>query len=86
MVRIQKLTADGLNVLQYFSMRNWVFDNTKLLIMHNEMSPEDQKTFQINLGKLDVDEYLKIAILGARQYCMKESLSSLPKARRHQTM
>lgn len=50
------------------------------------MLPEDQKIFPIDLSNMDKYEYMKNMILGTRQYCMKESLSSLPKARRHLTV
>lgn len=84
MVRIQKRISDGLSVLQYFTTREWIFHNTNLLIMSGEMSPRDKEIFPVNFFALQVDEYIKICILGARQYCMKEDLSTLPKARRHQ--
>lgn len=85
MVRVQKRISVGMQFLQYFTMREWVFHNTKGLTIRNGMLPEDQKIFVLEYND-SVDKYLKNAILGARQYCMKESLSSLPKARRHQAM
>ncbi|XP_015440371.1 PREDICTED: putative fatty acyl-CoA reductase CG5065 [Dufourea novaeangliae] len=86
MVRIQKRISDGLEVLQYFTTREWVFHNTNLLIMWGEMSAEDKKIFPIDFLTIDEVEYMKQCLLGARQYCMKEDLSSLPKARRHQAL
>ncbi|XP_032668396.1 putative fatty acyl-CoA reductase CG5065 isoform X2 [Odontomachus brunneus] len=86
MVRIQKRISDGMQILQYFTMRDWIFHNTKLLIMRGEMSPEDQKIFSIDFKGVNLNEYMKVLVLGTRQYCMKESLSSLSKARRHQAI
>lgn len=86
MVRIQKRISDGLAVLQYFTTREWVFHNTNLLIMWGEMSPKDKEIFPVDFLLIDVEDYMKNCILGARQYCMKENLSSIPKARRHQAM
>ncbi|XP_014467647.1 PREDICTED: putative fatty acyl-CoA reductase CG5065 [Dinoponera quadriceps] len=86
MVKIQKRIADGLEVLQYFTMKNWIFYSKKLLMMRDEMSPEDQRLFPISFKLLDLTEYMKVIILGTRQYCMKEDLSTLPKARRHQAI
>lgn len=54
--------------------------------MHNKLSSEDKKMFRTYIEDIDKAEYIKNAILGTRQYCMKESLSSLPSARRHQKM
>ncbi|XP_031848957.1 putative fatty acyl-CoA reductase CG5065 isoform X2 [Nomia melanderi] len=86
MVRLQKRISVGLEVLQYFTTREWVFHNTNLLIMWGEMSKGDKEIFPIDLQAIDDMAYIKICILGARQFCMKENLSSLPKARRHQTI
>ena len=86
MVKIQKRISDGLNVLQYFTTREWVFYNDKLIALFQELSTEDQFLFNILIYDIDIDEYLKNVILGTRQYCMKEDLSTLPKARRHQRM
>lgn len=50
------------------------------------MTPTDQKLFPVITFDVDVKEYFKNVILGTRQYCMKEDLSTLPQARRHQKM
>ncbi|KYN29624.1 PREDICTED: putative fatty acyl-CoA reductase CG5065 [Trachymyrmex cornetzi] len=84
MVRIQKRISDGLDVLQYFTTREWVFYNDGLINLFKDLSTEDKDLFKIIIYDIDIDEYLKDIILGARQYCMKEDLSTLPKARRHQ--
>ncbi|XP_078052126.1 putative fatty acyl-CoA reductase CG5065 isoform X2 [Augochlora pura] len=86
MVRIQKRISDGLEVLQYFTTKEWIFHNTNLLIMWGEMSPKDKEIFQIDFLQINLEEYMKNCILGARQYCMKENLSTIPKARRHQAV
>lgn len=86
MVRIQKRISDGLEVLQYFTTREWVFYNDKIIKIFNELSPSDKKIFPTVIYDIDIDDYFKDIILGARQYCMKEDLSTLPKARRHQKM
>ncbi|XP_033230717.1 putative fatty acyl-CoA reductase CG5065 [Belonocnema kinseyi] len=84
MVRIQKRISDGLEVLQYFTTREWVFHNTNLLTLWGDMSSKDKQLFPIDFLSIDQMEYVKNVILGARQYCMKENLSTLPRARIHQ--
>lgn len=84
MVRIQKRISDGLEVLQYFTTRDWVFHNTNMLIMWGDMCPKDKEIFILDLMNIDVISYMRDIILGARQYCMKEDLSTLPRARIHQ--
>lgn len=89
MVRIQKKISAGLEVLQYFTTKKWIFHNNKIIVIHDELSPEDKKIFPTYLKDLKESvkmEYVKNIILGTRQYCLKEDLSSLPKARRHQKM
>lgn len=88
MVRIQKRISDGLEVLQYFTTRDWIFHNTNLLNLWNEMSTQDKKLFSFDFVLLasSDDEYIKKVILGARQYCMKEKLETLQRARIHQKM
>lgn len=82
MVRIQKRISDGLEVLQYFTTREWVFHNTNMLIMWGEMSDKDKEIFPIDFLVIDEVEYMRHVLLGARQYCMKENIASLPRARR----
>lgn len=86
MVRIQKQFSAMLEVLEYFVTREWIFHNDKIMTIHEKLSSEDKKMFRIYVKDIDKVEYIKNAILGTRQYCMKETLSSLPNARRHQNM
>ncbi|XP_063235357.1 putative fatty acyl-CoA reductase CG5065 isoform X2 [Bacillus rossius redtenbacheri] len=83
MVRIQRRIADGLAVLQYFTTRKWVFNSRNYVSLHAEQNPVDRKLFSIDLSQVDVPDYLKDGLLGSRQYCMKEDLSSLPRCRRN---
>ncbi|KAG8239148.1 hypothetical protein J437_LFUL018767 [Ladona fulva] len=83
MVRIQRKIQDGLEVLQYFTTREWKFINKNFLSLHNSLSLADQRRFYMDYSYIDNEEYLKTIILGARQFCMKEDLSSLPRARKH---
>ncbi|XP_012234937.2 putative fatty acyl-CoA reductase CG5065 isoform X2 [Linepithema humile] len=85
MVKLQKRISAGLEVLQYFTTRKWIFYNNKITTIFDELSPEDKKLFRTYIdSNSDKIEYTKNCILGARQYCLKEDLSSLPRARRHQ--
>ncbi|XP_049861196.1 putative fatty acyl-CoA reductase CG5065 isoform X1 [Schistocerca gregaria] len=86
MVRLQNRISNGLKVLQYFTLRQWNFDNKEILELSSRMTKEDCETFYMANVEYDVDSYLLACVLGARQYCMKEPLSSLPRARRHLKM
>lgn len=81
MVRVQKRISVGMQVLQYFTTRKWEFiiENAKQLT--SSLNKRDQEVFYVTNIKPDVDKYLLHILLGSRQYCMKEPLSTLPKAR-----
>jgi len=84
MVRIYKRISDGLEVLQYFTTKEWKFYNDKIIYMHETLDPQDKKKFRVIIYDVDINEYMTNIILGARQYCMKEDLSTLSRARRNQ--
>ncbi|XP_067209365.1 putative fatty acyl-CoA reductase CG5065 isoform X2 [Linepithema humile] len=87
MVRLQKRISHGLELLQHFTTKEWVFHNHKICTMFDELLPEDKKMFRLYVeANFDKEEYLKTIVLGTRQYCLKEDLSSLPRARRHQNI
>ncbi|XP_065204865.1 putative fatty acyl-CoA reductase CG5065 [Planococcus citri] len=81
MVRVQKRIYVGMGVLQYFTTRKWKFLNQKTIALTNKLSDKELKIFYLGNTKPDTQKYLLDVLLGARQYCMKEPLSTLPKAR-----
>jgi alcohol-forming fatty acyl-CoA reductase len=86
MIRVQKKIYIGLGVLQYFTTRNWDFRSENFKAIHHTLSPEEKVIFNTNTEEVDQLDYLKNVILGGRQYCLKEPLSTLPRARVHQRM
>lgn len=82
MVYIQKRISVGMEVLQFFTMREWNFKSDNLQNLVKTLTSAEGEMFTIdskNTG--DEYEYLKNSLLGARQYCVKEPLSTLPRAR-----
>jgi fatty acyl-CoA reductase len=86
MVRLQYKIQDGLEVLQHFTTRKWNFRSTQFCALQKELSPVDREVFFIDFEAVDDDEYFVNTVLGARQYCLKEPLSSLPRCRRNLKM
>lgn len=84
MVRLQRKIHDGLNLLQFFTVRQWLFNSQNFLDLENEMSDVDKQIFNINFRVMQIDEYMLLSVLGARQYLMKEDLSTIPRCRRKQ--
>lgn len=85
MVRVQQKIHDGLELLQFFTTRNWKFSSERFLSIHEGLDEREKKTFHINFKIMSVKQYLTHCILGTRQYCMKEDLKSLPRCRVQQT-
>lgn len=83
MVRLQKRISVGMEVLQYFTMRQWIFSIDRLKALEESLSDVDKQLFYTTNVEVDIEKYLLNVLLGARQYCMKEPLSTLPRARRH---
>lgn len=81
MVRVQKRIQVGMHVLQYFTTRKWIFRNENTKGLTEKLNEKEQKIFFMNNVRPDTTQYMKDVLLGARQFCMKEPLSTLPKAR-----
>lgn len=82
MVHVQKKISVGLEVLQFFSMRNWNFRSDNFERLTKTVTAAEDEMFPFDSEKTgDEFEYLKNSLLGARQYCVKDPLSTLPKAR-----
>jgi fatty acyl-CoA reductase len=81
MIRVQKKIFVGLDVLQFFTTRRWDFRSDNFKAIYHRLSEEERKIFNTNTEEVDQNEYLKHCILGGRQYCLKEKLETLPKAR-----
>ncbi|KAG5880869.1 hypothetical protein JTB14_017795 [Gonioctena quinquepunctata] len=83
MIRIQKKIFDGLELLQFFSTREWVFRSEKFAAIPGSLTEKDRELFTM-LKVVPIEEYMVNGLLGTRQYCLKEDLSSLPRCRRKQ--
>lgn len=82
MVKVQNKIKVGLDVLQYYTTRDWEFPNNNLQKLRSKLTESDRKTFYTDCRELDWDEYFLTLILGTRKYCVKEDPSTLPRARR----
>lgn len=83
MCRVQEKVFNGLDILSFFTTRDWIFNSEKFHGISKSLTPLDQKLFDTDTNNVDVETYMYKVILGGRQYCLKEPLSSLNKARIH---
>ncbi|KAI4461604.1 male sterility protein 2-related [Holotrichia oblita] len=78
MVRVQNKITFGLELLEYFSTRNWLFINNNALNLEKGLSKEERQKFPVtSCINLDPDKYLEDCLYGARTYCLKENPKSL---------
>ncbi|KAM3955075.1 putative fatty acyl-CoA reductase CG5065 [Aphomia sociella] len=82
LVNVQKRISHGLSVLQYYTTKEWYFKNDNFKSLQTRLSKEDNDTFFTDLSSLNANEYLRDYVLGARRFCCKEEMSTLPRARK----
>lgn len=82
MVNTHKRIENGLKVLTYYTTRPWHFQNNKLYAIYDSLTETDKQIFYTNHEEIDKDSFMLNYILGARKYCAKEDISTLPKARK----
>ncbi|XP_071631362.1 putative fatty acyl-CoA reductase CG5065 [Temnothorax longispinosus] len=82
LVRVQNRVNVGLELLQYYTMKQWVFRDDNLRDLEHQLCPSDKETFFTNTKLIGWNEYLLAYILGTRQYYLKDDPSTLPRARR----
>ncbi|PSN41791.1 hypothetical protein C0J52_21752 [Blattella germanica] len=73
----------GLEVLQYYTTKEWVFHNDNLKSLPGQLNEKDRETFFTDIKKVDWDSYIKNFVLGTRHYFLKEDPATLPQARKH---
>lgn len=83
MCRVQDKVFQGLDILSFFTTRDWIFNSEKFQGISKSLTPLDRQLFDTDTNNVDVDAYMYKVILGGRQYCLKEPLSSMSKARMH---
>lgn len=86
MIRVATKISDGLELLQFFTTRNWIFESKNFLALANDLSPIEKHSFLLDFDAMPLTDYFTLCILGARQYVMKENLSSIPRCRRIQML
>ncbi|CAH2103872.1 unnamed protein product [Euphydryas editha] len=78
MVRIQDRINQGLEVLQYFTLRPWNFPCPNYDSIHSKLNEEDKITFNTDLTSADRDDYMRKCVEGGRIYCLKENPATIP--------
>lgn len=86
LIRLHKNVWNSLNRLERFIFSEWKFHNPNTLELATKLNQTDKKLFFIDISKLYWVEYFKTLHLGVRRYLNKEKESSLPAARKKDTV
>lgn len=82
MVRIQQKIAVGIDVLRFFTIKPWNFRNDELMKVRKSLSEEEFAMFPMDTSVIkDRENFIKSNLYGGRVYCLKDPLSTLPRAR-----
>lgn len=81
MVQVQKKISVGMDVLKFFTMNNWTFKSDNFHSLVKTQTKSEYEMFSIDTSNGDTVEYLKTSLYGGRQYCARDPLSTLPKAK-----
>ncbi|XP_050678159.1 putative fatty acyl-CoA reductase CG5065 isoform X1 [Leptidea sinapis] len=82
MVKIQKRVSYGLQVLQYYTTKEWHFRNEVYQALPTRLSARDRELFYTDHRMIEWSDYIRNYIKGAREFCCKEEPATLPAARR----
>lgn len=72
MVRIQEKISQGLEVLQYFTMRPWCFPSENYDYIQGRLNDEEQVIYNTDVTNFNRNEYLHTCIEGGRIFRLKE--------------
>jgi fatty acyl-CoA reductase len=71
-----------MDLLSYFSMGSWSFEQDNVLELWDQMGKEDKKMFKFRMEDVDWVKYGRDSALGARMYLLKETPDTIPKAKK----
>ncbi|XP_076643131.1 putative fatty acyl-CoA reductase CG5065 [Halictus rubicundus] len=82
LVRVQQKLSAGLEIVQYYTTKQWDFRNDRVRQLQYELNTSDRDKFLMDPISFKWEQYLVDYILGARQHYLKDDPSTLPRARK----
>jgi len=80
-VRIQNKLWKAVEVLEYFTSREWHWTNDNMLFLKEQMNQDDQQEFDFDVRNINWDVYLQNYFLGTKTFALKETDEKLPEAK-----
>ncbi|XP_055382887.1 putative fatty acyl-CoA reductase CG5065 [Condylostylus longicornis] len=82
LVNIQRKISMGLEMLQYYTMKTWVFKNERLEKLQLKLNSRDQEKFECFLDQVCWENFIRSYMLGIRRYILKEPMDNIPKCKK----
>lgn len=82
LVRVQNKVSSGLELLQYYTTREWEFKSEKFQHLQDRLNRIDQEIFDTDTSQVNWEQYLRVYILGMRTYILGESEKTIPHAKK----
>lgn len=80
-VRLQKKIKKAVEVLEYFTTKQWEFTNDNFYMIMKELNETDNQIFNFDLKELNWKSYIENYCLGTKVYLMKEDAKRLDECR-----
>ncbi|KAK2586498.1 hypothetical protein KPH14_011396 [Odynerus spinipes] len=81
LLRVYKKIHKFMDVLNYFTIKEWKFTNERFHTLLSKLTLEDRELFFCDIRDVVWDTYFKTYIAGIRVYLIKDPLETLPQAR-----
>ena len=69
-----------MDVLNYFTTKEWQFSNERVNALIDKMSKRDREIFLCDMKEINWDKFFQTYIKGIRIYLIKDPMDTLPKA------
>lgn len=69
-----------MNVIEYFSMRQWDYQMDNMIGLWHNLTKKDKDIFFFDMSQLDWNLFLQHYFRGIRQYLLNDPLDTIPEA------
>jgi len=81
-VRLQKKIKKAVEILEYFTTKQWEFTNDNLFMLMKELNDIDNKVFNFDISDINWKSYIEQYCLGTKVYLMKEDMTNINACRK----
>ncbi|KAM0724934.1 Fatty acyl-CoA reductase 1 [Formica fusca] len=83
LLKLQRKIYVANQALQHFTFNEWKFENTNSQTLMSLTPPDNREMFAIILFNIDLKDYIRNGIIGAKKYLLREDMNRLNAAKAH---